>query len=144
MHLPVNRRDFLTTLCALPLRAAFRDAQLSLFPLYTRQEEKPVRRSFVDAAAAALTRVYTVSVHVQAPERFEGRCEAEAILDYLAQRTELTMAVMSTALRAPARAGFWSVGRDVSGIGDLPSDNRDGRAGASSRRMSSAAAPRTS
>ena len=119
-----SRRELLSFLFALQLRGASAEAQLALLPLITPQQDKPVRSTFVDAAAVALTRVYRVSVSVRAQESFDGHYESEAILDYLAQRSEFTMAVMNTPLRATARTGLWSGAREVSGVGDLPNDQR--------------------
>ena len=98
--------------------------QLFLLPLYTRQED-PVEPACVEAAAEALRRIYTVKVIVGPPERYDGRTDTEAMLEYVGQRPELTMAVIGMRLQASSNGRSWPMGRELSGIGDLPNDSRE-------------------
>lgn len=116
------RREFLGLACAMPAYVAPEDAQLSLLPLYGRENE-PVRRSYIQAAAAALMRVYRVRVVVRDPQRYDGAFESEVLLDYIGRRPDLTMAVISNPLRTPGRS-LLARARYVSGIGDLPTEDR--------------------
>jgi predicted Zn-dependent protease len=100
-----------------------------LLPLYNTKF-KPVAQEFMDGVSGALTRTYVTRTIICNAEFYDGPCDANAVLDFLATREGRIMAITSAPLRAPVRSGISFTVTNVSGWADLPNEKRERPRGA--------------
>jgi hypothetical protein len=118
------RREFLALGLFAGSAYGHPDTKLSIVRLYDSRTQ-PVSRDVTKMVVAAVEETYHVTTTVCEPVLYEGRYEGNAILECLARRGALALAIANRPIEAAVRNGISTGLVNVAGWGDVPSEERE-------------------